>query len=105
MVEQYANHIGYSDVEPHEVVRVISDKTIEIRRMEAEELPWDKEWYAGGFAGHLANQRDQKWNITSAPEKFKVFRIRLHKNGEWRDSDGRRFRLADKPVKFYDYNF
>jgi hypothetical protein len=32
----YANHCGYSDVTPYEVVRVVSDKTIEVReRVEA----------------------------------------------------------------------
>ena len=34
---QYANHIAYSDVNPFEVVKVISDKTIEIREMDAVE--------------------------------------------------------------------
>ena len=28
---QYANHIGYSDVNPYEIVRRVSDRTIEIR--------------------------------------------------------------------------
>ena len=32
----YANHYMYTDVEPYEVVRVVSEKTIEIRAMKAE---------------------------------------------------------------------
>jgi hypothetical protein len=32
----YANHYMYSDVEPYEVIRVVSEKTIEIRAMKAE---------------------------------------------------------------------
>jgi hypothetical protein len=32
----YANHYGYSDITPFEVVKVISDKTIEVREMDAE---------------------------------------------------------------------
>ena len=34
---KFANMIGYSDVEPYEVVRVISDKTIEIRGMDYQQ--------------------------------------------------------------------
>lgn len=102
--EQYANHIGWSDVDPHEITRVVSDKTLEIKAMSAVELPWEKNWVKGGFAGHLMNQRDQKWEIFSNPDK-PVFRIRLHKDGWWRDKEGRKFRLAYSPVKFYDYNF
>lgn len=33
---KFANRLGYSDVEPFEVVRVVSDKCLEIRGMEAE---------------------------------------------------------------------
>jgi hypothetical protein len=33
---QYANHYGYTDVNPFEVVRAISEKTVEIRAMNAE---------------------------------------------------------------------
>jgi hypothetical protein len=29
----------------------------------------------------------------------------LHKSGEWKSAHGDRFKLADKPVKRYDYNF
>ena len=35
-IMNYANHYGYSDVTPYEVVKVISDKTIEVREMDAE---------------------------------------------------------------------
>ena len=101
---QYANQYGYSDVYPFEVVKVISDKTIEVREMDAERDESVKlEWVAGGFAGHCVNQRDQKWNITSNPEN-RVIRIRLGKQG-WKDKHGRKFGLSDKPTRFYDYNF
>ena len=101
---QYANQYGYSDVYPFEVVRIISDKTIEVREMDAERDESVKlEWVAGGFAGHCVNQRDQKWHITPNPEN-NVIRIRLGKKG-WQDKHGRKFGLSDKPVRFYDYNF
>ena len=101
---QYANHYGYSDVDPYEVIRVVSDKTIEIREMKAERDDSVKmEFVAGGFAGHCVNQQDQKWHISS-DESRPVIRIRLGKRG-WKCPHGRRFSLSDKPKKFYDYNF
>ena len=101
---QYANQYGYSDVYPFEVVKVISDKTIEVREMDAErDESVELKWVAGGFAGHCVNQRYQKWHITSNPEN-RVIRIRLGKQG-WKDKHGRKFGLSDKPTRFYDYNF
>lgn len=100
----YANHYGYSDVTPFEIVRVVSDKTIEVREMKAvRDESVDLQWIPGGFAGHCVNQRDQKWHITSN-ETNPIVRIRLAKAG-WQDAHGRRFKLNDKPVKFYDFNF
>jgi hypothetical protein len=104
-MNQYANQYGYSDVYPFEVVNVISDKTIEVREMDAERDDSVKlEWAPGGFAGHCINQRDQKWFITSNPNN-PVIRIRLSAKKGWQDKHGRRFGLSDKPVRFYDYNF
>jgi len=101
---QYANQFGYSDVEPFEVVRVISEKTIEVREMDAERDNSVKlDFHVGGFSAHCSNQRDQKWVITSNPTN-PVVRIRFGKQG-WKSADGRRFKLADAPRKFYDYNF
>ena len=101
----YANHIGWSDVNPYEVVRVVSDKTLEIREMNAErDESWKPEIIPGGFLVHCVNQNSQKWIITS-DESREVVRIRLSAKKGWQDKYGRRFQLADKPVKFYDYNF
>lgn len=100
----YANHIGYSDVNPFEIIRKVSDKTLEIRAMNAERDPTFKpEFVAVGFFGTVTNQRDQKWTITS-DLTARVVRIRLGKQG-WKDAHGRRYELSDEPVKFYDYNF
>ena len=101
---QYANQYSYSDVTPFEVVRTISDKTVEVREMSAERDDSVKmEFHVGGFSAHCSNQRDQKWFIKS-DETAPVVRIRLGKNG-WKDKNGRRFKLSAEPVKFYDYNF
>jgi hypothetical protein len=100
----FANHIGYSDINPYEVVRVVSDKTLEVREMDAVRDESVKlEFHVGGFSAHCSNQRNQKWFINSNKSN-PVVRIRLGKNG-WKDAHGRRYALSDDPVKFYDYNF
>jgi hypothetical protein len=102
---QYANKIGWSDVEPFEVVKVISTKTMEIRRMDAMLDPtWKPEIIPGGFVGHCVNQHTQRYTITSnviAP----IVRIRLNSKGQWKDAGGNKYNVEDAPRKFYDYNF
>ena len=103
-MKAYANHYGYTDVNPYEVVRVISDKTIEVRKMDSEKDPtWVPEFHVGGFSAHCSNQQTQRWIIKSNADNS-VLRIRLGKKG-WKSADGRKFYLDDKPVRFYDYNF
>lgn len=100
----YANHYGYSDVNPFEIVRRVSDKTLEIRAMKAERDPsWKPDFVAGGFCGTVVNQSSQQWLIKSDPDG-RVVRIRLGKHG-WKDAAKRRYGLSDEPVKFYDFNF
>ena len=100
----YANHIGYSDINPFEIVRRVSEITIEIREMKCERDPSVKlEFIPGGFSAICINDRDQEWFITS-DETAPVTRIRLGKNG-WKDKYGRRYALANEPVKYYDHNF
>ena len=102
--QSFANHFGYSDIDPFEVVRVISDKTLEVREMVAErDESVELEFHVGGFSAHCSNQRDQKWHIKS-DETAPVIRIRWGKQG-WKDAHGRSFSLSHKPSKFYDYNF
>lgn len=102
---KYANYHGYSDIYPYEIVRKVSDKTLEIRGMNAEKDPtWKPIFEAGGFAAHCVNNSDQRWVITS-DETLSTWRIRLHKDGIWRDKNGAKYYLNDKPRAFYDYNF
>lgn len=101
----YFNHIGYSDVEPYECVRKVSEKTMEIRKMDCKIINKEElEFHAGGFMAHCSNQNVQKWNITSN-ENNSVFRIRLHKDGCWRDKYKNLYRRSETPKKFYDFNF
>jgi len=103
-MQQYANFIGYSDITPYEVVKVISDKTLEIREMDAKLAEGQKpQFVPGGFSAHCINQSELQWDITSNPSN-KVLRVRMHKNGYYYHK-GSRFALSDAPVKFYDYNF
>lgn len=106
ITEKFANQIGYSDVNPYEIVRVVSDKTIEIRQMEAELAnKEDLKHVVGGFSGVCINQGVQEWNITSN-ESCPVLRIRFSKaKNRWQSKGGRRFVLSDAPRKFYDFNF
>ena len=100
----YANQISYTDVHPFEVVRRVSDKTLDVRAMSAKRDPsWKPDFIPGGFCGTVVNQHDQRWIITS-DDRARVVRIRLGKQG-WKDANGGRYQLAEKPVKFYDYNF
>ena len=100
---KFANY-GYSDVYPYEIVRVVSDKTLEVREMKAIRDPnWKPEIIPGGFSGHCTNQDEQRWIIESDFDR-PVRRIRLGKKG-WKDKYGSRFSLSEKPRKFHDYNF
>lgn len=101
---RFANLCLHSDVEPYQIVKVVSDKTIEIRRMSAALDPtWKPEIQAGGFAGHCSNQRSQRW-IYAVDESAPIVRARLRKDGDFYSAYGRHI-LADKPRKFHDYNF
>ena len=101
---KFANLIGYSDIVPFEVVRVISDKTIEIREMNATLVEgWKPEMIVGGFAAHCVNNNTQEYTY-STREGSPIVRARLHKNGKWKSIHGEH-RLSDEPKRFYDYNF
>jgi hypothetical protein len=100
---KYANMFGWSDVYPFEIIRVVSDKTIEVRAMLAEKDPdWKPEIISGGFAGHCTNQNDQTYTYKSCDEG-QVLRVRLGKKG-WKSAMGKHV-ISEQPRKFYDYNF
>jgi hypothetical protein len=102
---KFAMHVGYSDTDPYEVVRYISDKCIEVREMKAQMSDsYKPNFSTGGFAGHCTNQGSQEW-VISSDENGAVERIRLHKDGRWYGVGKRRFRLANEPRKYYDFNF
>ena len=105
--DKYAIHYGWTDRNPFEIIRVVSDRTIEIREMKATlDANWKPIFEVGGFGGHCTNSREQKWNIFS-DESQPIFRIRRsNKRGRpWRDKYGLQYALSDSPYKYYDYNF
>lgn len=101
---KYANMIGWTDIIPFEVIRVVNDKMVEVREMASVELPWEKKFHVGGFVGNLSNCEDQKWDITPNTDGL-VTSIRLRADGKWYDRNGDRYVLADEPRRYYDYNF
>lgn len=104
MTYGYANLHGYSDIEPVEIVKTISEKTLEVRGMKASENLVDLTFNIGGFLAHSPDQHKQAHEITSDLEA-PTYRIRLNKQGKWLDKHGQRHVLADRPRKFYDFNF
>jgi len=101
---KFANQIGFSDVTPYQIVRRVSDKTIEVRRMKAElSQNYKPQFVAGGFSAHCVNEREQEW-VIETDESAPVERIRRQKDGQWKNANGR-FVLAVSPAKYYDYNF
>ena len=95
----------YTDVHAFEIVKVISDKTIEVRQMATKHDISHLTQHVGGFSAHTENQRNQK--VTYASElNNPVIRIRRKKNNpeSW-TSNGSKFGLTQEPYAFYDYNF
>lgn len=103
---KFFNAHGYSDVHPYEVVRVVSDKTVEIRAMRADRDPtWKMESQPGGFCRVVTNQDSQRWIITS-DDSAPVVRARLTKRGTWKMPNSSHVLFpAAKPIRFYDFNF
>jgi hypothetical protein len=103
MEYQYASEHLYSDVRAYEIVKVISDKTLELRPLLATYNIAHLEQVAGGFCSHVVNQRDQKVTFKSDPSA-PVIRIRKNKYGNWARK-GTRFTLRTEPYAFRDFNF
>ena len=101
----YATKIGYTDRHPFEIIRVVSDKTIEVRALDTELVnKHDLEFNVGGFSAHCSNQDEQQYKFTSNSEN-PIYRLRLQKGARTYTCKGQTFTLAEKPYKFYDFNF
>ena len=103
-IGMYANRRLGSDVEPFEVIKVISDKTIEIRHMETtRDESAELNFEVGGFAGTCTNQYAQRWFYNSKQDG-KIERIRKRKDGSWGNGHIT-YDIDINPRKFYDYNY
>lgn len=99
----HASGFGYSDVHAYEIVRIVSDKTIEVRMMDAEFSIAHLEQVVGGFSGHVVNQHNQNVAYAHNPNA-KVERIRKNKRGQWTKHNVK-FELQTEPYAFHDFNF
>ena len=103
-IKKFMNRSIGTDCIPYEVVRVVSDKCVEIRAMKTKQTKFPKEFHVGGFSAHCSDNHSQEYEYFS-DETAEVFKVRY---SEKRDSWGGkyvRFWMSDKPVYFYDYNF
>lgn len=105
-IKAYANHSGYSDCNPYEVVRTVSPICVEIRAMSTKQIKFPQDVRVGGFSAHTVDNRSgQDYEYSQNPEA-EVFKIRWSKaNRQWQRGKYMRFNMSDKPYKFYDYNF
>lgn len=87
---QYANQKLFSDVNPFEIIHVVSPKTMEIRAMDSVKV--DPSSYEQDY--HYSSNANNP-----------VVRIRKQKNGSWKDVNGHRYSISDTPVKYHDYSF
>ena len=101
--KHYINQIVGSDVLPLEIIRWVSDKTVDARGMESSENKTKLHFASGGFAGHCTNQDEQRYDYASDPSR-PVIRVRLNKTG-WRDKHNNLYVLEENPRKFHDFNF
>jgi hypothetical protein len=95
----YAMLEGESDIIPHEVIEIISDRTLVVRTMACD--------LAGGWLprmvlGFCVNQGEQVWEIKPDPQAV-PFRIRLSYKHGWRDRHGNRFVMAREPRRWHRY--
>lgn len=103
---KYANHMGWTDCSPFEILKVTA-KTLTLRRMKVEPDPtWKPEVILGGFVGHTVNNYDQRWIITQDESEL-VVKAHLRKEGRHYRYYSKlgRHSLSTSPLYFYDYNF
>lgn len=101
-IRAFANHIMWTDVQAYEVIKIVSDKCVVIRRMNAEMVQKPTQFHVGGFSAHCSDNYSQKHEFTSC-ELNPTMRIRLTKTG-WKNGN-LKFSMSDFPSEFYDFNF
>lgn len=100
----FATHYAYSDINPYEVIRVVSDNCLEVREMNHENDPNDMPTFVpGGFSAICTHSG--KRVITSNPNgrHFKITRKKKDPTS-W-GYKSMRFSLDKEPRAYYDHNF
>ena len=99
LIGKYINQSMYTDVNPIGKVIGIKGKTgVIIQPVEASENKTKMKWASGGFAGNCYNQDEQEYDFYEVREPFemKLSNTKL-KSLRWG--------FADRPIKYYDFNF
>lgn len=105
----YCNRHLYSDIQPYEVVEVLSDTRLKLRSMNYVQTNGSVErlrqsFEPGGFFGHFDNSV-QEW-ICTPDENGIVIEVRQHKDRCFYEANGSiPYILCDKPKRYRDFNF
>ena len=90
----------------YEIVRVVSGKTLDLRSLKLEALPNPEDMGFVSTNSMETTKTSKKQNWTVLPNRKKPWiRIRLHKNGVWKDRNGYQFDLAESEYRHHDYSF
>lgn len=110
----YLNEILYSDINPYEVVEMITPNKWVIRKLDTNLKPEARKkiqdsFCPGGFAGHVDNDC-QEWDISVNENNPLITVFRGRKNYFFRKN--KHFKIGSlpmsmshSPIKIYDFNF
>jgi hypothetical protein len=103
----YLNEVLYSDINPYEVVEMISPNKWVIRQLNTKLKPsakdnLQKSFCPGGFVGHFDNQ-EQEWEI-SIDESAPLITVQRRGKHSFK-LNGMSMTMTSNPIKHYDFNF
>ena len=104
----YLNEILYSDVNPYEVVEMITPNKWVVRALDATLKPEAKKdiqdsFCPGGFVGHVDNGY-QEWDIR-VNEKNPLITVFRGRKTRYFKIGGMPMSMTLSPIKIYDFNF
>lgn len=105
-MKQFFNQKMFSDVEPFEIIEVISPKRVKVRAMNAERL--DNPVYNENH--RIVNNAEIRYDYSSCEDGHEVI-ITKRKDGNWYQLGHKsghyetKFLNENKPCKYYDYTF
>ena len=104
----YLNEILYSDVNPYEVVEMITPNKWVVRELDVTLKPKAKRdiqesFCPGGFVGHVDNSY-QEWDIR-VNEKNPLITVFRGRKNRYFKIGGMPMSMTLSPIKIYDFNF